>query len=290
VSISKSRSKASKSSSTPVTSAAAHADASATRIASATALASPTTPAAGSLIFVTLPPATANIPTPPPGFVATNGTDYRGLLPRKTEIAVLSNAVSELQRFTEFTQVFGQTVPPLASVQQIFDAAEQWSTMRNASTDWDLFCRTQEGLSWKVARALIAKMKPAFALASSSNDALAVQNPSLNALFGAASVIAQRGAVSRAANKQAKAEGKPPTHGKANKKAAKLASAVAAAMAKATPAPVAAVATATVSPPPATVVAPAAAVATPATSAPAPVATEAPTGLVVNPALNAAAH
>jgi hypothetical protein len=262
-------SKSHKATKSPVTSAAAHANASATRIAGATAPASPPAPAAGSLIFVTLPPATANIPTPPPGFVATNGTDYRGLLPRKTEIAVLSNAVSELQRFTEFTQVFGQTVPPLASVQQIFDAAEQWSTMRNASTDWDLFCRTQEGLSWKVARALIAKMKPAFALASSSNDALAVQNPSLTALFGAASVIAQRGVATRAANRLAKAEGKPPTHGKANKKAAKLASEVAAAAAKATPAPVAAVAT---------------------IGAPAPVATEAPAGLAVNSLLNGAAH
>jgi hypothetical protein len=228
------------------------------------------------LTFVTLPPANANIPTPPAGFVATNATDYRGIFPRKVEVAVLANAVTEVQRFTEFDQLFSKSVAPASSVAQIFDAAEKWSTMRNASTAWDLFCRTQEGLSWKAARVLITKLKPAYAVAVAGDSAIATQNPSLNALLGAASDSAKRGIATRAANKQAKAEGKPPTHGKANKKAAKLAAEVAAAAAKATPAPVAAVATATASPTAAPVVA--------------PTATVAPAGVAVNPALDGAGH
>jgi len=275
MSASRSQSKSSKStkSSTHVTPATAHAGKSAKRIADATATVTPT-PAVVSAIK--LPPADANIPSPPSGFVATNATDYRGILPKKTELAVLSDAVTELQGFTDFTEVFGRTAPSLTTVTQAFDAADQWSTMRNRSSAWDLFCQTQEGLAWKIARGFIAKMKPAFTLAATLDNSVAAENPSLNALLGAASDIAKRGVTTRAANKQAKAEGKPPTHGKANKKAAKLAAEVAVAAAKATPAPVAVVATATVPPTAAPVVAPAAAVA--------------PAGPAVNPLLNGAGH
>jgi hypothetical protein len=252
MSTSRSQSKSSKSSSTHVTPAASHADASAQRIADATAT---TTPAVVSPIK--LPPAGADIPSPPAGFVATNATDYRGLLPKKTELAVLPDAVTELKGFTNFTEVFGKTAPSLTTVTEALDAAAQWSTMRNKSSAWDLFCQTQEGLSWKIARGYIAKLKPAFALATSLDNTVAAQNPSLNALFGVGSEIAKRAVTSRAANKKAKAEGKPPTHGKVNKKAAKLAAEVAEAAAKATPAPAAAVA---------------------------------PAGLAVNPAPNGAGH
>jgi hypothetical protein len=187
----------------------------------------------GSLIFVKLPPADANTPVPPKGFIPTTGTDFRGVLPRSLEIAVLADAVSEISRFPEFSQVFGKTVPPQAFVTQVMTAAEQWSTMRNASSNWDVYCRTQEGLAWQAARTLLGSMKASFVLAANVDDTLATQNPSLVALFDAKATIAKRGAATRKANREATLAGKEPTQGKALKKAAKVAKLVAEANAKA---------------------------------------------------------
>jgi hypothetical protein len=170
---------------------------------------------------------------PPKGFIPTTGADFRGVLPRSLEIAVMADAVTEIQRFTDFSQVFGKTVPSQATVAQVLMAAEQWSTMRNAAANWDVYCRTQEGLSWQAARAVLGSMKASFSLAANVDDTLATENPSLVALFGAKATIAKRGAVTRKANREAKLAGKEPTQGKALKKAAKVAKLVAEANAKA---------------------------------------------------------
>ena len=169
----------------------------------------------------------------PKGCIPTTGADFRGVLPRSLEIAVMADAVTEIQRFTDFSQVFGKTVPSQATVAQVLMAAEQWSTMRNAAANWDAYCRTQEGLTWQAARTILGSMKASFSLAANVDDTLATQNPSLVALFGAKATIAKRGAVTRKANREAKLAGKEPTQGKALKKAAKLAKLVAEANAKA---------------------------------------------------------
>jgi hypothetical protein len=150
--------------------------------------------------LVKLPPATANIPAPPQGFVPTNGNDYRGLLPKKTELAVLPDALGELRSFADFAQVFGRTVPDVALVLATLDAAEQWSSMRAKASQWDLYCRTQEGLAWRDARALFARMRPAFDLARGVDSAVSAQNPSLTHLLDAARTIAKRAAATRRAN------------------------------------------------------------------------------------------
>jgi len=246
----------------------------------------------GSTIFVKLPPADANIPVPQKGFVPTNGAEYRAVLPRKAETAVMADAVSEVQRFPEFSQVFGRTVPSQSAATQVLTAAEQWSTMRNASTNWDLYCRTQEGLAWKAARTLLTSMKGAFALASNVDDTLATQNPALVELFGVRGTIAQRAATTRKANRLAKLQGETPTHGKALKKAAKIAKLVATENAKA-PSVVTTSQASQLTEVPA--VAPVAQATTAAVTT-SPVATGAPsaaavagTGLTPNAALNAAA-
>ena len=74
----------------------------------------------GSSIFVKLPPADANTPVPPKGFIPTTGTNFRGVLPNTVGIAVLADAVTEISRFPEFSAVFGKTVPPQATVAQVF--------------------------------------------------------------------------------------------------------------------------------------------------------------------------
>jgi hypothetical protein len=165
-------------------------------------------PPNGSLIK--LPPPTANIPAPPQGFVPTHGSDYRGLLPKKTELAVLPDAIDELNQFTDFAQVFGKTIPTLVVVLATLEAAQQWSSMRAKTSEWDLFCRTQEGLAWKNARALFSTLRPAFNLASGVDSAVSTQNPSLTRLLAAATTIAQRGAATRKAKRKLAAEGKAP--------------------------------------------------------------------------------
>ena len=182
-----------------------------------------------------LPPPTANIPAPPQGFVPTNGTDYRGLLPRKTELAVLPDAVTELQDFVNFAQTFGKTMPAFPIVVGILNAAMQWSSMRAKSSEWDLYCRTQEGLAWRDARGLIATMKPAFTMATSVDASIASDNPSVARLLDANSTIAKRSAATRKANRQAKLEGKAPTAGEAASQEKKVAKEVTKAEAEATP-------------------------------------------------------
>jgi hypothetical protein len=248
----------------------------------------------GSTIFVKLPPVDANIPVPPKGFIPTNGNDFRALLPRKVEIAVLADAVSEVQSLPDYSQIFGRTVPSQSAVTQVLSAAEQWSSMRNASTLWDLYCRTQEGLAWQSARGLVASMKASFSLAVGVDATLGTQNPSLVALFGARATIAQRGVVTRKANRDSELQGQPPTHGKAVRKAAKIAKLVATEVAKAPPAVTTSQAS-QLTQVPSTPVAPA----TVAAVTSSPVATAAPSvavtpavasnGLTPNAALNAAA-
>jgi hypothetical protein len=80
---------------------------------------------APNIALLELPPTDANIPPPPIGFVAPAGTDYRGVTPKRAELAVLPKALEELGRFTDYVAVFGKTAPPLASLQETLNAALQ---------------------------------------------------------------------------------------------------------------------------------------------------------------------
>jgi hypothetical protein len=176
-----------------------------------------TTTDASSVVFVQQPPKDAKIPTPPAGFVPTAGTDSRGLLPKKAHMAAIPDALSELDRFTDFTQVFGMTAPPLAYTKQTLSAAGNWSLQRAQLRSWDLYCRTQEGMAWRGARQLIDRMAPAFALATATDSTVAQRYPGFARLFSASKQIAQKGVATRKANAKLKAEGKTPTKGFAAK-------------------------------------------------------------------------
>ena len=188
---------------------------------------------------ITLPPPNAVIPPVPADFAGTNLSDYRGVMPKKAELALLPGAITDLQNFAGFTQVFGKTVPPEATTVQILDAARQWSSMRVASTAWLLYCATQEGLLWKDVRALFAVMKPAFKLAAAADATVAQQLPSFASLLGVAQAIAQRSVATRKTNEQLVKEGKPPTAGKVGKKRAKAAAKAAVTATPPAPAPAA---------------------------------------------------
>jgi hypothetical protein len=192
------------------------------------ATASPVAEAAAvSATSLSPPPATANIPPVPSNFVAPTGPVYRGVSPKKAELTVLSQAVEDLKKFVNFTAILGGTVPPYADVLALFIAVNAWSSMRTASTNWDAFCRVQEGIGWTLMRTMMARLLPAFDLAATGNSSLPVMYPSLATLLGAKKSIAQKAVSTKRLNTKAVSEGKPPVHGgvgkKLQKKAAKAA-------------------------------------------------------------------
>jgi len=187
------------------------------------ASAAPQTATATSSVLLVAPPPETSIPSVPADFVPVSGADYRGFAPKSGELAVMPEAVKELQGFADFTGVFGKTAPPYAAVVQTFDIANQWSAVRTRLNAFDVYCATQENLAWKDVHAFMDRMKPAFELAVRSDGSVATSLPSLSRLFSVQKVIAQKGVTTRKENKKLEAEGKMPikgTVGKRRKKAA----------------------------------------------------------------------
>ncbi len=93
-------------------------------------------------------------------------------------------------------------------------------------------------MAWQDARGIVEDLKAPFGLASGADPTLATTYPALTRLLGVAKAIAQKGVATRKANAKAKAEGKPPTHGKVGKSRKKQAALAAlAAAASAAPPP-----------------------------------------------------
>jgi len=189
-----------------------------TRAAPAPATPAPSV-ATTSGAFIAPPPADMNIPSPPQGWVAGPGDDFRGTQPKAAELATLAGAIEDLQRFAaRYQSTLGSGAPPFAHVLQVFTAGSQWSSSRVATENWDAFASAQEGLAWIGVRRVMDTLRPAFDLAAKSNTTLAVEFPSLTSLLAAQQVIARKGAAARKANKEDQAAGKAPTHGKVGKR------------------------------------------------------------------------
>ena len=204
-------------------------------------------PIAGSPGFLPAPPPITGIPSPPAGFVANNVMDFRGVLPRTSELNALPIAVKELAAFSDYAQVLGATAPPLAQVQPVCTITNEWSATRTESAAWDEYCRTQEGIAWSILRPMMNQLRPAFELAATLDATLAGRFPGLTTLLGAKKAIAKKAAATKKKNKPQKSAGQTPTHGKVGKKATKAAEKAAlAAQQKAAAAPPP---TATITPP-----------------------------------------
>lgn len=187
----------------------------------------PAPAAATPTVYIKGPPPLTTIPSAPDGITNTNGQDYVAALPKNLELAAMPDVIEELARFANYAQVFGLTAPPLTYVTQTAAAAAAWSAMRVKSAAWDTYARSQEGAAWNDFRGIMNSMRPALALAVTADATIARQYPAMVRLFGAKSVIAQRSAATRAANKASEAKGEPPKRGKLAKKARRLKSAAA---------------------------------------------------------------
>ncbi len=175
------------------------------------------------LVYLTPPPPTALIPDVPSSFVPENGTNYRGVAPKKAELITLPLAVADLVKFTNYTAVLGTTAPPYDEIVPTFTVTNEWSTMRTASSAWDVYSQAQEGICWTVMRPAMDTLKAAFALAAGRDPSLLAKYPGLSALLDAKQAIAQKAASTKRLNKKAIAEGKPPIHGGVGKKRLKAA-------------------------------------------------------------------
>jgi hypothetical protein len=186
-----------------------------------------TSPPATSLVTVVLPPAGVMIPTPPSDYSPATPGEFRTVTPRKAELTCLPQALIDLSSFISFDQTMGSGAPTLAEVLQAITAGAAWSATRQATANWDGYASLMEGLAWRLIRAQLASLRPAFALAMKRNPRLAEQYAGLAKLLSVPATVAQAGADTKRANKKAEAEGKPATHGKVGKsrqrKAAKAA-------------------------------------------------------------------
>ena len=175
------------------------------------------TTASTRLVLLDMPPPNANIPAPPSGFVAGDTADYRAVLPRDAELRALPIAVKDMSKFTDYTQLLGQTAPPYAEMMQALTVANAWSSMRTESAAWDAFCGSQEGISWTTLRGQMERLQPSFDLATGGTSNVTTLYPGLATLLDAKKVIARKGASTRKMNKEAEAKGETPVHGRVGK-------------------------------------------------------------------------
>jgi hypothetical protein len=164
------------------------------------------------------PPTSANIPPTPAGFSPASPGEFRSVVPRQAELAAMPQALTDLAKFTDFDTLFGAIGLTQAAVTACLTMASDWSAMRGATTQWDLYCILQEGYAWRAARAALLRLEQAFALAAEMNPKLAASYPGLSSLLGVKKSIAQKAASTRRLNKAAKDNGEPQTHGVVGKK------------------------------------------------------------------------
>jgi hypothetical protein len=130
----------------------------------------------------------------------------------QSELASVPDAILELEKFNNYTGLFGITAPPSSQVGQRLNVAAQWTSLLAESTAWYTYVKSQEGVAWKDALELVAKLKTPFQLATASNPALLSMYPALARMLGAAKVVGKRAASTRAKKKKANAAATPATN------------------------------------------------------------------------------
>ena len=149
--------------------------------------------------------------------------DFRGALPRTSELVALPTAVADLKKFTEYTEIMGSRAPQWALLITALDVTCRWSSARTQADAWDKYARTQEGISWTMLRRMMGQLAPIYGAVVAADPSIATMFPGLATLLDAKKVIAHRSASTKKANAKAKAEGREPTHGKVGKEAIKAA-------------------------------------------------------------------
>jgi len=160
------------------------------------------------------PPA-ATLPPVPDGFVEPNPWDFQGYRPLASHIAALPDALTELQSFADYADVFGITAPDRAQLLQRVAAAAEWTAVLAQAAAWRAYVTSQEAVAWKDALLLVQALKAPFELASRASPALRSRCPALARLLGARKAVARRAAATRALRRGALARDEDAIHGSA---------------------------------------------------------------------------
>jgi hypothetical protein len=158
----------------------------------------PASPAAPPASFPVDAPPQVTVPPVPAGFVPVNALDLLGWRPMQSELASVPGVVTELDDFPDYTALLGVTAPPASQVSARLTVAAEWTTLLAAATAWCTYVKSQEGMAWKDALALVDKLKTPFRLVAATRPALAGQYPNLARMLGAKSLAAKRGNPKRA--------------------------------------------------------------------------------------------
>lgn len=156
------------------------------------------------------PPADANIPVPPSGYVKTK-SPYTAFLPKLIELAALDGAITDLKAIAA-SPAFVAAAPLDQEAVVAFTLALAWSRMRKVSAFWDNYALLQEGIAWATARPLLDKVRTVYELATQLDDSVPTKYANLNTLLTAKKSIAKKGVATRRRKKAAEqaAGTKPP--------------------------------------------------------------------------------
>ncbi len=160
------------------------------------------------------PPPSFEIPSPPSGFVYPEGEEFRGVLPKRAELAALPDAVRELAALGDFATLFGKAIPKREGFVEYFECAEAWSTLRAVLREYDAYCRCREGLAWRDLRKKMPKLRGSIEAAVETDPSFAGRVAKIRAFLQAKRDISHRAIASRKANAEERAKGKEAKRGR----------------------------------------------------------------------------
>jgi hypothetical protein len=136
-------------------------------------------------------------PSPPADFAPQPAGAFNGFRPLQAEVAAAPDAVLELERFTDWRQVFGVTAPPAAMLAKKLQIASQWSSLLAQTEAWLTYVKSEEGEAWKDALDAMDALKLPFQFAMSTHASLLDRCPQLAKLLGAHKAQAKRAMATR---------------------------------------------------------------------------------------------
>jgi len=163
-----------------------------------TPAAGPETPSPVTTAWPALrPPPDVTFPSPPAEFVPQPAGAFNGFRPLQTEVAAAPDAALELERFTDWDQVFGVTAPPAALLARKLQIASQWSSLLAQTEAWLAYVKSEEGQAWMGALEAMDALKVPFQLATATHASLLAQCPHVATLLGAHRAQARRAMATR---------------------------------------------------------------------------------------------
>jgi hypothetical protein len=167
---------------------------------------SPTLVAQAAGLASALP--SVDAPAPPATFdpKAKASLGRGGPNPRHAQVELVPNIVNELKNSTQYTQQFGDAVPPAGDVADALTLAHGWSAKARNAEQWQVYTRYEEQLAWQHAFTQLGALEPSYTARRTRTPAVADQYPSLTKFFDLPKQSAAKGAATKRAQRAANAK------------------------------------------------------------------------------------